>query len=59
LAENQKIAAAQEVCAVSAKYRDAKTARRMLAVAMVLEWYDKTKRCGIGFTVITLRGWRS
>jgi len=59
---------AHDVCAVSAKCKDAKAARRMLAIVTVLEGYDRKtaaetggwigKRCRIGFIVITLRGQR-
>ena len=44
--------------AVSAKCKDAKAARRMLAIAMVLEGYDRktaAKTCGMDRQ--TLRDW--
>ena len=49
---------AQDVRAVSAKCKDAKAARRMLAIAMVLEGYDRmtaAEPCGMDRQ--TLRDW--
>jgi transposase len=49
---------AQEVRAVSAKCKDAKAARRMLAISMVLEGYDrKTAAETCGMDRQTLRDW--
>ena len=58
LAITGKDGTAQDVRAVWAKRKDAKAARRMLAIAMVVEGYDrKTAAETCGMDRQTLRDW--